>query len=112
MLASRMLEETGYTMLEAANGFEALKLLEQRKAPVALIVTDMVMPEMSGRELIETVREKGNAPKVLFMSGYTNDSVLRAGVESASVNFLHKPFTLDSLSRRVREVLDQPVQPV
>ena len=106
MLASRMLEETGYTMLEAANGFEALKLLEQRKAPVALIVTDMVMPEMSGRELIETVREKGNAPKVLFMSGYTDDDIIREGVAGSEIAFLQKPFTSDILLRKVRETID------
>ena len=106
MLAARMLEEIGYNMLEASNGFEALKLLESRGAPVDLIVTDMVMPEMSGRELIERVRAKGNPPKVLFMSGYTDDDIIREGVAEAEIAFLQKPFTSDILVRKVRETLD------
>ena len=107
MLAARMLRELGYTVHEAANGFDALKVLSECIAPVDLILTDLVMPEMSGRELIERVRSKGNAPKVLYMSGYTDDDVIKEGISGAEIAFLHKPFTSGVLVRKVRETIDE-----
>ena len=107
MLAARMLGELGYTVLEAANGFDALKILSECKTPVDLILTDLVMPEMSGRELIERVRSKGTAPKVLYMSGYTDDDVIREGINGAEIAFLQKPFTSGILLRKVRETIDE-----
>ena len=106
LLAVRMLEELGYKVLEAANGFEALKLLGARGCPVDLIVTDMIMPEMSGRELIERVRSRGIASLVLFMSGYTEDDLLIEGLSGTETAFLQKPFTSERLTRKVRETID------
>ena len=106
LLAARMLGELGYTVLEAANGFEALKVLADRQAPVDMIITDLVMPEMSGRELIERVRSFGNAPRVLFMSGYTDDEVIKQGISGSEIAFLQKPFTSELLVRKVRETID------
>ncbi len=107
MLAARMLGELGYTVLEAANGFEALQVLSESNAPVDLILTDLVMPEMSGRELIERVRSTGAAPKVLYMSGYTDDDVIREGIHQEEIAFLQKPFTSGNLLRKVRTTIDE-----
>ena len=107
MLAARMLGELGYTVIEAANGFEALKVLSECTKPVDLILTDLVMPEMSGRELIERVRSNGAAPKVLYMSGYTDDDVIREGIHESEIAFLQKPFTSGNLLRKVRTTIDE-----
>ncbi len=106
LLAARMLGELGYTVIEAANGFEALQLLSECNKPVDLILTDLVMPEMSGRELIDCVRSKGVIPKVLYMSGYTDDEVIREGIHEAEIAFLQKPFTSRILLKKVRETID------
>ncbi len=107
LLAARMLGELGYTVLEAANGFDALRVLSECTTPVDLILTDLVMPEMSGRELIEHVRTTGSSPKVLYMSGYTDDDVIREGISGAEIAFLQKPFTSGVLVRKVRETIDE-----
>ena len=106
LLAARMLSELGYTVIEAANGFDALRVLSECETPVDLILTDLVMPEMSGRELIEHVRTTGSSPKVLYMSGYTDDEVIREGISGAEISFLQKPFTSGVLVRKVRETID------
>ena len=105
MLAARVLEELGYTVLEAGDGCAALKLLSERKVAVDLIITDMVMPELSGRELIERISAVHGAPKVLYMSGYTDDDLIKEGVFEEEIAFLQKPFTPDILARKVRETL-------
>jgi CheY-like chemotaxis protein len=105
-LASRVLREGGYTVLEAANGAEALALCAGHLGPIHLLISDVVMPGMGGRELAERLRALRPAVKVLFLSGYTGDAVVRYGVQEAEVNFLQKPFRPAQLARKVRKVLD------
>ncbi|TLY18702.1 MAG: response regulator, partial [Nitrospirae bacterium] len=85
-----------------------LVLSTQHPEPIHLLVTDVVMPQMSGREIAEQLRSEHPETKVLFMSGYTDDAVVRHGVQTAEMAFLQKPFTSESLARKVREVLDGP----
>jgi CheY-like chemotaxis protein len=104
-LAVRILERHGYIVLEACNGGEALRLCEQRKVPVHLILTDVVMPEMSGRQFVDQFRQVWQDFKVLYMSGYTDNTIVSHGVLEEGVNYIQKPFTPDALARKVHEVL-------
>lgn len=101
------LVEIGYNVLEARNGIEALMLSKQRTDPLDLLLTDVVMPNMSGRELAEQLQEKQPDLKVLFMSGYTDDAVVRHGVLTAEVDLLQKPFSAGTLAAKVRALLDR-----
>jgi two-component system, cell cycle sensor histidine kinase and response regulator CckA len=94
-------------VLEAANGPEALRLVRDGREEVDLLLTDVVMPGLSGRELAEAVRRHYPALKVLFQSGYTGEVVARHGLLQAEVALLQKPFTLDALAKKVREVLGE-----
>ncbi|MEQ1731189.1 MAG: response regulator, partial [Vicinamibacterales bacterium] len=105
-LTARMLEAAGYRVLAAAGGESALQLLQQHDEPIHLLLSDVVMPGMSGRQLGEQLAQVRPGTKTLFMSGYTDDTIVRHGVLDAQVNFLHKPFTTVALRRKVREVLD------
>ncbi len=105
-LAWRALTESGYRVLVAASGAEALALLETRPERVDLLATDVVMPGMSGRELAETLQARRPGLPVLYLSGYTDDSVLRHGVLADEVAFLQKPFSGRALATRVRALLD------
>jgi PAS domain S-box-containing protein len=100
------LRQFGYDVAEAKGGAEALQLLSTYGGKPDLLITDVVMPGMSGRKLAEAVKEKFPALKVLYMSGYTNDAIVHHGVLAAELQFLHKPFTHGGLVRKVREVLD------
>jgi DNA-binding response OmpR family regulator len=93
-------------VLEAPSGSEALKLATRRVGPIDLLLTDMVMPEMSGRELAERFAQARPKSRVLFMSGYTDEAVLRHGGLPMGTTYLQKPFAPDTLARKVREVLD------
>jgi two-component system, cell cycle sensor histidine kinase and response regulator CckA len=105
-LATRLLAPAGYTVLGAASGEDALRLLERHDAPVHLLLSDVVMPGMSGRDLAEQLARTRPQMKVLYVSGYTGDAIVRHGVLEAQVPFLNKPFTAAALLRKVREVLD------
>ncbi|HKA61157.1 MAG TPA: ATP-binding protein [Methylomirabilota bacterium] len=105
-LARDILRATGYTVIEARNGAEALLLSERHQGPLDLLLTDVVMPRMSGRELAERLTPLRPDLSVLYMSGYTDDAVIRHGVLGAGTAFLQKPFTPAILVDRVRETLD------
>jgi PAS domain S-box-containing protein len=101
------LESCGYTVLEASNGEVALRLCEHFKGAIDLLVTDVVMPGLSGRRLASHLAVLHPNMRVLFMSGYADDAIVRHGVLEAGMPFLQKPFTPMMLARKVREVLDQ-----
>ncbi len=107
-LARVVLERQGYAVLDASSASEALKILDARGGAIDLLVTDVVMPQMDGRELADAVRARSPSTRVLFMSGYMDDAVMRHGVGALSEAFLQKPFTPAMLARKVREVLDKP----
>jgi CheY-like chemotaxis protein len=102
----RVLEAAGYQVLTAALGEDALELARSHTGPIHLLVTDVVMPRMSGPQAAEALQEKNPNLKVLFMSGYTDDAVIRYGVLRAQTPYLAKPFTPAALARKVREILD------
>ena len=105
-LAARVLTAAGYQVLTAVNGEEALVLLEDRQGPVHLLLTDVVMPGMGGRELAARLATNWPDLKVLFMSGYTNNAIVHHGVLDEGTQFIGKPFSVMELTRKVREVLD------
>jgi len=105
-LLRKVLTEFGYTVLTARHGRDALMVAGDRIGGVDLLVTDVVMPEMSGRELAETLRHQQPDLKVLYISGYTDDEVVQRGISGREVAFMRKPFASDELVRRVRTVLD------
>jgi CheY-like chemotaxis protein len=102
--ASRALRSRGYNVLEAGDGEAALKILEH--SPVRLLVTDIVMPGMDGRQLADAARKASPALKVLYTSGYTDDTITKRRVRTSRVAFIEKPFRATSLASKVRQVLD------
>jgi two-component system, cell cycle sensor histidine kinase and response regulator CckA len=100
------LQASGYKVLEARHGAEALRICESHAPLIDLVLTDAVMPGIGGRELGERITSIRPEVKMLYMSGYTDDAIVRHGVLTAEVAFLQKPFTLDALARKVRAVLD------
>ncbi|MGD0205890.1 MAG: ATP-binding protein, partial [Dehalococcoidia bacterium] len=105
-LVREVLEANGYTVLEARNGEDALLVAEQHKGPIHLLLTDVVMPGMGGRELAEHLASSHREMKVLYASGYTDDAIVHHGVLEPGMAFLQKPFTPEALARKVRAVLD------
>jgi PAS domain S-box-containing protein len=107
-VAREALEGQGYRVIEARNGVEALAVAAAHPGPLPLLVTDMVMPRMGGRELAQRLLAARPTLRVLFMSGYTDDARVREGGPEAAAAFLQKPFAMGAFARKVREILDAP----
>jgi CheY-like chemotaxis protein len=104
--ARRALEDCGYRVLLAANGADAMELAREHAGRIHLLLTDVVMPGISGRQLAEQLVAERPDVRVIFTSGYTDDETVRHGVREAETAFLQKPFSPEELGRRIREVLD------
>lgn len=105
-LISQYLRDMGHTVVEASHGAEALEVARRYQGPLDMLVTDMVMPKMSGRELADRLLEEHPQLKILFISGYTSDTAARHGILEGEMAFLQKPFGLRDLARKIREVLN------
>ncbi len=108
-MATEILRDSGYRVLEARHGHEAIILERQHSGVIHLMLTDVVMPQMSGRELAELLTPLRRDMKVLYMSGYTDDAIVHHGVLEEGTAFIGKPFTPTALARKVREILDVAV---
>ena len=104
----QVLERQGYTVIEAAGGDAALQLAAAHAGPIHLLLTDVVMPGLSGRQVAERLAIRRPEMRVLYASGYTDDSIVRHGILEEGIAYLQKPFTPESLARKVRTVLDAP----
>jgi CheY-like chemotaxis protein len=107
-LARMILGRHGYTVLEARSGAEALEIVREHATPIDLLLTDVIMPVMSGRELVTELERTHPHIRVLYASGYTDEAIERHGMLDPGLAFLQKPFTPKSLLAKVREVLDAP----
>ena len=104
-LSLAILKQKGYTVLVADSGKKALALLDRHDGPVHLLLTDVVMPGMNGKQLFEQVSERYPDVRVLYMSGYTENIIAHHGVMGDGVQFIQKPFSVKSLAAKVREAL-------
>ena len=107
-LFTETLESFGYTVLAAASGHEAIELTNKYEHPIDLLITDLMMPEMGGRELSNLLRNKLTNLRVLYISGYFEDAVMQQGIRDGIDAFLHKPFSPVNLARKARSMLDEP----
>ena len=107
-IISRVLTGQGYHVLEARDGGHALGLAATHPSPIHLLLTDVIMPRMSGRDLADRFAKIRPDARILFVSGYTDDTILHLSVLEAKVQFLQKPFSPSSLAQKVRSVLDAP----
>ena len=107
LLAEEALTRLGYVVLTAADGHQAVRLAEGRSGSIDLLLTDVVMPNGGGRQVAESLTATDPGLRVMYMSGYTDDEVLRHGVQQSQIPFIQKPFTAEDLARKVREVLDR-----
>jgi two-component system, cell cycle sensor histidine kinase and response regulator CckA len=106
-LAQKTLQQHGYRILVAKNGEDAMRISKEHEGLIELMITDVVMPKMSGRETAERLQPLYPQMKVIYMSGYTDNAIAHRGFLEPGLNFLEKPFTPEGLTRKVREVLDQ-----
>jgi len=106
-LSKEILEAYGYSVLVAPNGAEGLRIGKEFEGRIDLVLSDVIMPQMSGRELIDRLKTVRPESKVLYMSGFTDDAIIHHGVLDEGVFFLQKPFSTEVLASKVREVLDQ-----
>jgi len=105
-VARQALERQGYAVLEASSAQAALDLVQRHSGPLHLLLTDVVMPGMSGRTLAVRLLELRPELRVIYMSGYTDEAITRHGMLKPGLTYVQKPFTPDALARKVREVLD------
>ena len=108
LLIDESLRRYGYTVLQARDGAEALRVCERYQDPIHLLVTDVVMPQISGRELAERIVSMRPQIQVLYVSGYTNNVITHHGILTPGTAFLQKPFTPDALAGKIRELLEAP----
>jgi CheY-like chemotaxis protein len=106
-LASKILQGRGYVVLEARDGREGISVSEAHQGKIDLLVSDVVMPELGGREMAERILRTRPDIKLLFMSGHTQDVILKEGIKAGAA-FLQKPFAPSELAHKVREILDSP----
>jgi CheY-like chemotaxis protein len=106
-LAERILRGAGYTVLTAANGGEALMTCELHEGEIHLVLTDVVLPQMSGKVVAERLGRVRPGIKVLYMSGYSGDEIARQGSLEPGIQLLAKPFSAEALAAKVRELLDE-----
>lgn len=109
-LVKEILQDYGYRVLIASNGREGLSVCSEFKGDIHLIITDVVMPQMSGREMAETVHTLRPETRVLYMSGFTDDAIVRHGVLTEDMCFIQKPFSAEALAIKVRDILDNQVE--
>ena len=102
----RILERQGFTVLAAGDGDEALALVDKHHSTIELLLTDVIMPHMNGRELYRQLRERQPATRVLYMSGYADDVIAEHGVLGAEINFVQKPFTVAELIDKIIDALE------
>lgn len=107
-VASEILESAGYHVLQASNAADALVACKQHEGRVDVLLTDVVMPGKNGRDLARELKVMCPAVRTIFMSGYTDNAVLRQDLQEHCSFYLHKPFSMDRLTSKVREVLEEP----
>jgi len=108
-LIREMLLREGYNVLGAGDGEEALQIAGDRETRIDMLLTDIVMPQLNGRDLADRLKSMRPGLKVLYMSGFMKEAILKYyGISITGIPFLQKPFTRETLSRKVREVLDTP----
>jgi two-component system, cell cycle sensor histidine kinase and response regulator CckA len=107
----RALKRQKYKVLTATTGDKAITCAEKRTAPIDLLLTDVVLPGLNGRELAERIHQLHPEITVLFTSGYAEDTIVRHGVMSEQFHFISKPYSFQSITRRVRQVLDARLHP-
>ena len=105
-LLAQVLKGTGYTVFDAGDAAEALRIATHHRGTIHVAVTDVVLPQMSGPDLVANLQQSRPEMRVLFISGYTDDEIVRRGVTAAPTSFLQKPFTPEALVRAMRNVLD------
>ncbi|MBC8031560.1 MAG: PAS domain S-box protein [Pyrinomonadaceae bacterium] len=110
-LATEILKDSGYTVLEASGGEEAIGLCREHREPIHLLITDVVMPRMSGKDVAQQLQMIHPETKVLFMSGYTDEAIVHHGIVDADIAFIQKPFSENALALKIREVLDSEMPP-
>jgi nitrogen-specific signal transduction histidine kinase len=109
-LISNMLKKQGYSVLLASAADQAMEIAARHRGPIHLLLTDVVMPGTSGRHLSERLTAERPETRVLFMSGYSDDAILRHGVKQAAAHFIQKPFSIDALAHRIRDILSTPTR--
>ncbi len=103
-----VLADSGYSVVAVTGGREALAAMESRKCAVGLVVTDVVMPQMNGKELAQKLRQVCPGTRALFISGYTGNAVQHHGMLEPGIDFIQKPFNSQEFLAKIREILDRP----